>query len=121
MHKQKGLTLISILIILVFVLSQVVVAMKIVPEYISDSSVKSVLGQLKTDIEAKGLTSKKLKILVIKRLRINNVYNVKPDNIKVTRGKGELKVTIDYEPRGTLFGNLDYIIKFHHEVVVPSV
>ncbi|HHO59621.1 MAG TPA: DUF4845 domain-containing protein [Thiotrichales bacterium] len=120
MHKQKGMTLISWVVILVFILFQVVMAMKIVPVYMADTSVKSVLERLTTDIDAKGLTNKKLKTLIEKRLRINNVYEIEPEDIKITKGRGEQHITIDYEPRGNLMGNLDYIIKFHHEATVVS-
>jgi len=120
MYKQKGLTLISWIVILVFVLFQVVAAMRIAPEYIADASIKSMLERLTTDIEATGLTNKKLRSLLEKRLSIINIYSIHSEDIKIIKGRGEQVITIDYEPRGTLIGNLDYIIKFHHQAKVTS-
>jgi len=119
MGKQQGLTLISWVIVLLFLLFQGIIAMKIIPVYLTDSSVTSIMEGLETDVEARGLTTKKLKILVSKRLRVNSVYNVEPKNIAVKKGRDENIVTIDYEPRGTLFKNLEYIVSFHHEARVP--
>ncbi len=118
-EKQRGLTLISWVIILVYILFQAVIAMRVIPVYIADESVKTVLKALPTDVEAQGLTTKRLKILIEKRIRMNNVYSIKPDYIEVKKGRGENIVTINYQPRGPLIGNLEYVVKFHHEVKVP--
>ncbi len=120
MGKQKGLTLISLIVVLVFLLFQGIIAMKVIPVYLTDASVKKVMESLPTDADAIGLSPQKLKILVAKRLNINSVYSVPPSKIIVKKKRGEIVVTIDYEPRGTLFGNLDYIISFHHEAHIPS-
>lgn len=120
MKRQQGLTLISLVVIIIFVLSQVVMAMKIVPEYISDASVSTVLERMEADPDVRGLSNKSLRDMVYKRLKINSVYNVKQENIKVAKRKGKQKIVIDYEPRGVLIGNLDYIIRFHHEAAIPA-
>lgn len=119
MGKQQGLTLISWVIVLVFLLFQGVIAMKIIPVYLTDSSVSSIMEGLSTDVEARGLTTSRLKVLVAKRLRVNSVYSIKPESIVVKKGRDDNIVTIDYEPRGTLFKNLEYIVSFHHEARVP--
>jgi len=118
--KQLGLTMISWIIIIVFLLFQAVIAMNVVPVYLTDSSVKSIMEELPADPKAREATVKELKLLVTKRLRINNVTTVKSDDIKVKKGRGENIVTIDYEPRGKLIGNLEYIVHFQHEARVPS-
>ena len=41
--KQRGLTLISWLVIIIFLLFQAVIAMKVVPVYMADAGVKSIL------------------------------------------------------------------------------
>jgi len=120
MHKQKGLTLISWIVVLVYILFQAVIAMKIIPEYITDRSIKSVLETMKTDPDAKGLTNKRLQILIEKRLNMNNIYSIKPEDIKIKSGRDMQVITIDYDPRGTLIGNLDYIITFHYQAKISS-
>jgi len=119
MGKQQGLTLISWVIVLVFILFQGVIAMRIIPVYLTDSSVGSIMEGLKTDVSARGLTAKELKRLVARRLDINTVYTISQEEIVVKKGRDENVIVIDYEPRGTLFKNLDYIISFHHEVRIP--
>jgi hypothetical protein len=120
MSGQRGLTLISWIVVIVFLLFQGVIAMNVIPVYMTDSSVKSIMEELPSDAAARDADPKKLKLLVIRRLNINSVYSIKPDNIKVKKGRAENIVTIEYEPRGKLIGNLDYIVSFKHEVRVPS-
>jgi hypothetical protein len=120
MSQQRGLTMISWIVVIVFLLFQAVIAMNVIPVYITDSSVKNIMQSLPTDVNARDASTKELKGLVSKKLSINNVYTVKPEHIKVKKGRGENIVTIEYEPRGKLIGNLEYIVLFQHEARVPS-
>lgn len=119
-RKQQGMTMISMIIIVVFLLFQVVIAMNVIPVYITDSSVKDIMKELPADPKAAGLPPRELKILVAKRLRVNSIYDVDTKNITVKKGRGVNIVTIEYEPRGTLIGNLDFIVSFKHEAKVAS-
>ena len=120
MSKQKGLTLISWIVVLVFLLFQGVIAMNVLPVYITDSSVKKIVGDLPNDAKAREASASGLKTLISKRLSMNSVYTIKPEHIKVKKGRGENIVTIEYEPRGKLIGNLDYIVSFKHEARIKT-
>jgi hypothetical protein len=119
MKKQKGLTLISWLLILAVVLFNAIIAMNVVPVYINDHSVKTMMRNLETDSTVRGKTPKKLKEIITKRLRINNVYSVTADHIKIKKANRDYIITIEYQPRGRLIGSLDYIVDFKHEARVP--
>lgn len=117
---QRGLTMISWLIVIVFLLFQGVIAMNVIPVYMTDSSVKKIMEGLPADITAQDTSTKQLKGLVAKRLSINSIYSIKPEHIQVKKGRGENIVTIEYEPRGKLIGNLEYIVSFKHEARIPT-
>ncbi len=118
MNKQKGLTMISWIVVIVFLLFQAVIVMNVIPVYITDSNVKKIMSDLPNDAKARAATSKGLKLLITKRLSMNNVYTIKPEHIKVKKGRDENIVTIEYEPRGKLVGNLEFIVSFKHEAKV---
>ena len=120
MKKQKGLTLISWLAIIAVVLFNAIIAMNVVPVYLNDHSVKSLMEALETDSSVRGATPKKIKDTITKRLRVNNVYSVTKDNIVIKISKNDYVITIVYEPRGRLIGSLDYIITFKHEARVAA-
>ena len=120
MNKQKGLTLISWLVVIAFVGFNGLMALNVAPVYMTDSSIKSMMANLELDSNVRGMDARKLKETVIKRLKINNVYDIKKENITVAKGRGVYVVTIEYEPRGRLVGNLDYIVSFKHEARVQT-
>ena len=118
MSKQKGLTMISWIVVIVFLLFQGVIAMNVIPVYITDSSVKKIMSDLPDDSKAREASPHELKTIIAKRLSMNSVYSIKPKHIKVKKGRGENIATIEYEPRGKLVGNLEFIVSFKHEARV---
>jgi hypothetical protein len=120
MRKQKGLTFISWLVLLAIVLFNGIIALNIVPIYINDHSVRTLMKNLEMDSAVRGETAKAIKKTIAKRLRINNVYSVKKENISVKKAKNGYLIRIQYEPRGKLIGNLDYIVTFKHEARIPA-
>lgn len=118
--NQRGLTLISWVVVIIFLLFQGVIAMNVIPVYLTDSTVATIMNELPDDAAAKRASYKELKGLVAKRLSINSVYTVKPEHIKVKKGRGENIVIIEYEPRGKLIGTLDYIVSFKHEARIQT-
>ncbi len=117
--NQQGLTMISMMVVIVFLLFQAIIAMNVIPVYMTDSSVKDVMERLEQDPKSTGLSAKELKESLMKRLRLNSVYDIKPEYIKVKKGRGVNVVTIEYEPRGKLIGTLDFIVTFKHEASIP--
>jgi hypothetical protein len=120
MSQQRGLTMISWLVVIVFLLFQAVIAMNVIPVYMTDRSVASIMKELPNDFKAQEASTKELKGMVSKRLSINSIYTVKPEHISVKKGRGENIVTIEYEPRGKLIGNLEYIVHFQHQARIPT-
>lgn len=118
--NQGGMTLLSTIIIIVFLLFQGVIAMNVIPVYLTDSSIKDIMKHLPNDHKAQGLSAKALQTLILKRFRMNSIYDMESDVVTVKKGRGENIVTIEYEPRGKLIGNLDYIVSFKHEVKVSA-
>lgn len=120
LKNQQGMTMISWLVVGVFLMFQGVIAMNVIPVYLTDASVKSIMEKLPNDNIAQGTSTKDLKTLVAKRLSMNSVYTVKTQHIKVKKGRDDNIVTIEYEPRGKLFGNLEYIVSFKHEAKIRT-
>jgi len=108
------------MMILAIVIFNGVLALNVVPVYINDHSVKSIMMNLEMDAAVRDKSPKALKEIINKRLRINNVYTVGKENITIKKIKDAYLVTINYEPRGKLVGNLDYIVTFRHEARIPT-
>ena len=85
MNKQKGMTMIGWIIMIAFIGFNGLVAINVAPVYFTDSNVKSLWASLETDTTLIGLGPKKIRQTVIKRLKVNNVYDIKRDDIKIKK------------------------------------
>jgi len=119
MNKQKGMTTIGWIFMIAIIGFNGLVAINVAPVYFTDNSIKSMWKKLETDKNLVGKTKKHIRKAVAKRLRVNNVYDIKKDDIKIKREKSFYVVSIEYEPRGKIVGTLDYIMTFKHEARIP--
>ena len=118
MNKQKGMTTIGVIIMVAIIGFTVLVSINVAPYYFTDSIISSLWKSLETVQSLIGLPSKKLRKVVRKRLKVNNVYDIKKEDIVIKKVKGFYIVTLEYEPRGKIVGSLDYIMTFKHEARV---
>ena len=115
MKRQKGLTGISILIIVIFLVFVASLALKVVPVYADDMSIKSVVQSFHNKDDMRGQPKREVLRKFKKRLKINNVTSLDMKYVSLKKKDGDYLLVVDYEPRGELIGNLEFIIHFHHE------
>ena len=122
MKKQRGLTAIAWIVVLGLVAVQGLVALRIIPVYMNHGSVKSVTDSLKTDPDIKGKSPKQIKSMISKRLEVNSLaYLMKDkDAFQFKRSERGLKLIVHIEERGPVFGNLNFLVIFDHEVDLPT-
>jgi len=119
-HRQQGMTMVSWLVVIAFLLFQGIIALNIVPVYLTNSSVGNIFENLRSDAEVRGKTPVDIQKIIMKRLKVNNIYQgIDKKQIKIKKAKGYYEVVLEYEPRGTLIGNLEYIVAFKHEAKIP--
>ena len=120
MNKQKGMTTIGMIFLLIIIGFNGLVAINVAPAYFTDSNVASLWKSLESDTTLIGLPSKTIRKRIMKRLRVNNVYDIKREAIVIKKVKGFYVVTLEYEPRGKIAGSLDYIMTFKHEAKIRT-
>ncbi len=120
MRKQSGLTMISWMLVLGLLAVQVVMGLRIVPVYLNHSAVVTVMDDLPKSSEIKGQTARKIMDLFRKRLKINNLYDLAKDKnaFKLKQIQGGFLLIADYEVRGPIWGNLEFVASFKHQVEV---
>ena len=119
-QKQRGMTAIGWLIVLVLVLVFAIIAMKLIPVYIDGYKVYSSLESLEQDQSAQGKSPLEIRKMLMKRLDINMVTDVTAQDVSFSRDRNGTRVEVDYEARRQLFGNLYVVIVFNKAVVVPN-
>ena len=115
-NKQKGLSMLSGLIIIGVAVFFVVLGMKLVPSYIEYYSVKTVLRSLEQDRQAAQRSGKQIRDTIIKRLKINGVYEFDRKNIEIKKEKNHTRVSVVYEVRKNMVGNIDVVMHFEDQV-----
>ena len=120
-NKQKGLTGISIMAILIVIAFGAVVFLKIMPIYFDAFKVGDVVSSLK---EERGLGDKgnrEITTMILKRLDVNMVTDVTKEDIIIEKTKNDVYIDVEYEVRKPMFGNLDVVVSFKKSVEVPAI
>ena len=111
-RQQRGLTPIATLAILILVGFGLFLLFKLVPVYLEYFNVASSVNSLKEVADLGQKSKEDVRELLKRRLDINDVKRVKPDNIKVTRVENVTTVAVNYEARVSLLSNIDLICTF---------
>lgn len=120
-NKQKGMTGISIMAILIVIAFVALIFLKIMPVYFDSFKVGDVVSGLK---EERGLGEKpnsEIVKIILKRLDVNMVSDVTKEHIFIEKIKGQVLVDVEYEVRKPMFGNLDVIITFKKSVEASAI
>ncbi len=120
--KQAGLTMISWVVILGLVGVQAVLALRIIPVYLNYSSVRTVMNELPQAPEVRNASVKTLDELFRKRLKINNLYELARDKeaFQFKKTAGGYTLVANYEERGPIVGNLEFVATFKHQVEIRT-
>ena len=118
LKKQRGMTLISWVIVGSFLGALGLAFLKILPAYMNYASVKSIMNELPRDDKVKGQSAKTIRALLYRRLDVNDLSMIsrQKDSFKFSKIEDGFKLELNYEERGNLVANLDYVVVFDHEV-----
>ncbi len=119
--KQKGLTGVSIMMMLVVIAFVAVIILKILPIYFDAFKVGDVVSALKEERGLGDKTNKEIANMILKRLDVNMVDDVKKEHIFIEKSKNDILIDVEYEVRKQMFGNLDVIISFKKSVEAPAI
>ncbi len=120
-NKQKGLTGISIMAILVVIAFIAIIFLKIMPIYFDAYKVGDVISSME---EERGLDDKsigEIRTMILKRLDVNMVTDVTKDDIDVEKTKDTIFIDVEYEVRKNMFGNLDVVVSFKKSAEAPTI
>ncbi|MEW5838004.1 MAG: DUF4845 domain-containing protein [Pseudomonadota bacterium] len=119
MQAQRGIGFVTLFIMLSVAGVLAVAGMKILPLYLDDASVSSAFAALEKQKDP-SMSKADVKTFIEKRLYINQLDEKIPlDSLKVESAPGGGKtISMKYESRATVMGNLDAVAVFVHSVTV---
>lgn len=122
-RTQRGMTLLSFVIVLGVVGFFAYIGMKLFPMYSEYYAVKQAIRGLQAEPGIANHDPGRIKKLFFRRLNISYSDNVKPDDVKLERSQNGpgWEMTVNYEVRKALVGNLDVVGKFHADGKLANV
>ncbi|MEW6590163.1 MAG: DUF4845 domain-containing protein [Pseudomonadota bacterium] len=110
--RQRGLSMFGFLFVAILLVMVAMVAMKVVPAYIEFFSVKKILNAMGQDADLKGKSNAEIRSDFSRRASVDYVTVVKPEDLSVDRNGGVPVISVDYEFRTKLVGNVSLVVDF---------
>ena len=120
-NKQKGLTGISIMVIVAVIAFAAVIFLKVMPVYFDAFKVGDVVSAMKDERGLGDKSNNEITSMILKRLDVNMVTDVNKDHVFIEKTKNDIFIEVEYEVRKKMFGNLDVIISFKKSVDAPAI
>ncbi|HEY0634853.1 MAG TPA: DUF4845 domain-containing protein [Gammaproteobacteria bacterium] len=119
--SQQGVSFATVMLLAPLVGVFILVVIKLLPVYVENAAVKSVLQGVAGERAETYTTPKQVSDVLLKRLDINDVKHVNRDNLMVEREGAFYAITIEYEVRVPLFYNISIVTSFNNTGEVPAI
>lgn len=110
-QQQRGLSLISTLIVGIFIAAVLILGLKLVPVYTEFFGVKKAFSSVirDTDVQSPASTFRNN---FMKYAQIDDITSVDPQTIVVTKDNGRASMSVDYRKEIALFANVSLVFDF---------
>ncbi|MDA9281834.1 DUF4845 domain-containing protein [Pseudomonadales bacterium] len=116
-RKAQGLAFSEILIWLTIMIVLASIATKFVPAYLDHQTAVSIVGDFAQSSDMDVLSVSELEEILARRFQLNNLQDfVRENRLKIKNRSGRLEAVLQYEVRGDLAVNIDYVIAFDDSI-----
>ena len=112
-NRQRGVSLSGLLVWSVILILAAIGGMKIIPAYIQDAEIKSILSTIVNDSAMQGAQSKDVRESFSKRAMMNNINVVTANDIEIVKDARGLSLSISYQVKIPLVGNASLLLEFN--------
>jgi hypothetical protein len=112
-NRQRGVSLSGLLIWSVLLILVAIGGMKIIPAYIQNAEIRSILSTIANDSEMQGAQSKDIRESFSKRAMMNNINIVTANDIEIVKDARGLSLSISYQDKIPLAGNASLLLEFN--------
>lgn len=118
--QQKGMTLISFLLMMTVGGFVALFAVRVAPIYFDHYLIRTTVESLEKDPDLQTKTKEEILTLLQNRWDINNIDTVRAKDVKISREEGNIGLRLKYEVSKNVFGNLDVLVHFDDQFLIPS-
>ncbi len=117
--SHRGFSLIGALVWILLIGGAATVGLKLGPYYLQFWTVRSVMDDTGRNPDIAGMGRQAIIQTLEKKLYINDVRSVKNENFSFEKTDTGRVLGVHYEVREHLFANLDAILTFDHQTLIP--
>jgi hypothetical protein len=114
--RQRGITVIGMLLLIIVLAFAALVAMKVVPMYIQYYTVKSTIESIRKEPQVAQMSVTDIHNAIQKRFDIGYVENVTARNLKIRQDRGGRVLDLVYEDERELFYGLHVVLKVNEAI-----
>lgn len=115
-YSQKGMSILSWLMVLAVVAFLASAAFKVLPHYFDYMSLEKMITSVETDKAADVRTVGDFYSHISKGMQVNSIRDLNmQDAIKIKVENNEFRVHVKYEKREPLIENIDLVVRFDKE------
>jgi hypothetical protein len=120
-HRQRGMTMLGILILVVVVGAWVYAGIRMTPKYLEFMRVASTLEKVRDEYDSNpGTTEFMLRKAVERQFDIEMVEVITSKDIEITKSGGLFTMRAAYEDTVPLAGNVSFLLEFDKSVEVNA-
>jgi hypothetical protein len=117
--RQRGMTLISFLLLFAMIGSFILVGLKLTPIYLEHFKIKTTLENLKSEPELAEKSPKEIIATLQKRWDINSINRITAaDSVTIEASGGSLTVQAEYEVEEPIVANVSALVRFKDSVTL---
>ena len=120
-HRQRGMTMIGMLVLVVVVGAWVYAGIRMTPKYLEYMRVAATLEKVRDEFDANpGTTEFMLRKAVERHFDIEMVNVISANDIEITKDGGQFNMRAYYDDVVPLAGNVSFLVEFDKSVVVNA-
>ena len=118
-RRQRGVTMIGWILLLVPVAIVVYAGIRVGPEYLNYYKVVQALNETASKLKSdEALTPRSILFALQRRFDTGYIDTPKPEEIEIAKGENGWEMTADYEPTVPFIGNMFLTMSFKKTVVI---
>jgi hypothetical protein len=120
-HRQRGMTMLGILVLVVVVGAWVYAGIRMTPKYLEFMRIASTLEKVRDEFDANpGTTEFMLRKAVERHFDIEMVNVITPKDLEITKDGGLFTMRAAYEDTVPLAGNVSFLLEFDKSVEINA-
>jgi hypothetical protein len=96
-------------------------AIKIVPLYMTNFTIASIIDNLAVEAAAKGYNRSGINDRLAKRFSTNNVTAITPKDVSIQLSDDEVTLDANYEERVAFVFNIDVVVRFENNIFSAAI